>query len=129
MAFAIFVSILIAIQIPIPRFQCWGLQMARKDVLIIFILQETKNSIWFDKSCTQENVKCHVHHAESRLRWIIIDQVNYRQHYFLLIFPERNCARTVSNALRKKQLWCILKKWRQNKWRRICERVSSVTSL
>ena len=27
---------------------------------MIFLLQETKNSNLFDKSCTQENVKCHI---------------------------------------------------------------------
>ena len=34
-------------------------QSKKKDVLVNFILQETKNSNLFDKNCTQENVKCH----------------------------------------------------------------------
>ena len=65
---------------------------------MIFLLQETKNSNLFDKNCTQENVKCHIQHEESWLRLIAIEQVNY---YFPLIFPERNCARTLSKPLRK----------------------------
>ena len=32
----------------------------KKNVLVIFMLQETKNSNLFDKNCTQENVKCHI---------------------------------------------------------------------
>ena len=45
-------------------------QSKKKDVLIMFILlQKTKNSNLFDKSCTQENVKCHIQHEESWLRW------------------------------------------------------------
>ena len=31
-------------------------QSKKKDVLVIFILQETKNSNLFDENCTQENV-------------------------------------------------------------------------
>ena len=30
-------------------------QSKKKDVLVIFILKETKNSHLFDKSCTQDN--------------------------------------------------------------------------
>ena len=37
------------------------------DVLVIPILQETKNSNLFDKNCTQENVKCHNQHEENDL--------------------------------------------------------------
>ena len=39
-------------------------QSKEKDVPVIFILQETKNSNLFDKSYTQENVKCHIQHEE-----------------------------------------------------------------
>ena len=35
-------------------------QSKKKDVLVIFVLQETKNSNLFDKNCTQENMKCHM---------------------------------------------------------------------
>ena len=39
---------------------------SKKDVLVILILQETKNfNLLFGKICTQENVKCHIQHAES----------------------------------------------------------------
>ena len=39
---------------------------SKKDVLVvIFILQETKNSNLFDKKCTQDNVRCHIQHEES----------------------------------------------------------------
>ena len=56
------------------------------------------------------NVKCHIQHSESWLRWIVIEQVNYKEHYFPLKISERNCARTLSKPLRKKQSWCIPKK-------------------
>ena len=76
-------------------------QSKKKDFLVIFALQETMNSNLFDKSCTQENVKFHIQHEESWLRWIVIEQVSYKQHYFPLIFPERNCARILSKIFRR----------------------------
>ena len=54
-------------------------QSIKKDVLVIFTLQETKNSNSLDKSCTQENVKFHIQHEGSWLRWIVIEQVIYMQ--------------------------------------------------
>ena len=36
----------------------------------------------FDKTCTQEIVKCHIQHKDNWLRWIVIEQVNYKQYYF-----------------------------------------------
>ena len=54
------------------------------------ILQERKNSNLFGKNCAQEDIKCHIQHEESWLRWIVIEQLNY---YSPLIFPERNCNR------------------------------------
>ena len=54
------------------------IQSKKKDVLVIFKLQETKNSILFDNNCTQENVKYHIQHEESWFRWIVIEQVNYK---------------------------------------------------
>ena len=57
----------------------------------------------FDKNCTQENASNAIFkHEESWLGWIVIQQVNYKWHYFLLIFPERNCARTHLKPLSKK---------------------------
>ena len=53
-------------------------QSKQKDVLVIFTLQETKISNLFDKNCTQENIKYHIQHEESWLRWIAIVQVNYK---------------------------------------------------
>ena len=54
-------------------------QSKKEDVRVIFILlQEMKNSNLFDKICNQENVKCHIQHEESRLRWIVIEQVHYK---------------------------------------------------
>ena len=53
-------------------------QGKKKDVLVIFILQETKNPNLFDKNCAQENVKYHIQHEESWLRSIAIEQVNYK---------------------------------------------------
>ena len=40
-----------------------------KNVLVIFILQETKNSNSFDKNCTWENFKCLIQHKEN---WLFI---------------------------------------------------------
>ena len=40
-------------------------QSKKKDVLVIFTLQETKNFNLFDKNYTQENVKCHFQHKAS----------------------------------------------------------------
>ena len=51
-------------------------QSKKKDVLVIFILQETKNSRLFDKNHSQENVKCHIQHEESWIKWIVIEHVN-----------------------------------------------------
>ena len=76
-------------------------------------MQETENSNLFDKNCAQEDVKCHIQHEESWLRWIVIEQVNY---YFPLIFPERYIV------IVKKYLWRILRKLRQNAWRTIYQR-------
>ena len=59
------------------------------------------NSNLLDKSCTQDKVKCYIQHKESCLRWIIIEQVNYKEHYYLLLFPEINFARTLSKSLHK----------------------------
>ena len=55
------------------------------------------------------------------LKRTAIEQVNYMKYYFPLIFPDKNCARTLSKHLQKKQSWCILRKWRQNTWRRMWE--------
>ena len=52
-------------------------QSKKKDVFLIFIFQETKDSNLFDKNCTQENVKCHIQHEDSWLRRIVIEQVNF----------------------------------------------------
>ena len=40
-------------------------QSKKKDVRVIFVSQETKNSNLFDKNRTQDNVKCHIQHGES----------------------------------------------------------------
>ena len=40
-------------------------QSKKKDVLVIFTLQETKNSDLLHKNCTQENVKFHIQREES----------------------------------------------------------------
>ena len=53
-------------------------QSKKKDVLVILLLQETKNSNLFEENCTQKNVKCHIQHEENWLRWILIEQVNYK---------------------------------------------------
>ena len=45
-------------------------QSKKKDVLVISNLS--------DKSCTQEYVKRHIQHEENWLRWIVIEQVNYK---------------------------------------------------
>ena len=50
----------------------------KMNVFVIFMLQETKNSNWFDKNCNQENAKCYIKHEESWLRRIVIQQVNYK---------------------------------------------------
>ena len=39
-------------------------QRKKKNVLVIFILYETKNSNFLGKNCTQENAKCHIQHEE-----------------------------------------------------------------
>ena len=65
-----------------PRFG----KYEKKDVVVIFILQKmknsdlfnTENSNLFDKKYTQENVKYHIEHEESWLRWIVIEQVYYK---------------------------------------------------
>ena len=57
-------------------------------------------NLYIARNCTQDNVKYHpFQHEEKWLRWIVIEQVNY---YFPLVFPERNCAGTLSKPLRKK---------------------------
>ena len=43
-------------------------QSKKKDVLVIFILQETKNSNLFDKYCTRANFKYHT--AHEKLVWL-----------------------------------------------------------
>ena len=51
-------------------------QSKKKDVLEIFLVQETKNSNLLGKSCTQEKFKCHIQHEETWLKWIVIEPVN-----------------------------------------------------
>ena len=53
-------------------------------------MQETKNYNLFDKNLTQENVKCHIQHEGSWLRWIVIEQVNYMLAYFQSLFGRIN---------------------------------------
>ena len=53
-------------------------QGKKKDVLVIFALQERKKFNLFDKNCTQENVKSHIQHEDSWLRWIANEQVNFK---------------------------------------------------
>ena len=48
-----------------------------------FILQETKESNLFDKSCTKENV-FNIQREGSWIRWIVIEQVYNKQYYFPL---------------------------------------------
>ena len=71
---------------------------------MFFILQETKNPNLFDKNCAQENVKCHIQHVESWLRWIVIEQVN---HYSPLIFPERFCEKVIVMYSKKMKAKCM----------------------
>ena len=52
--------------------------LSKMDVLVIFVLQETKNFNLFGNNCTQDNVKCHIEREESWLRRIVIEQVNYK---------------------------------------------------
>ena len=73
----------------------------KKDVIVILVLQKIKNSNLFDKNRTQDNVKCHIKHDERWLRWIVIELVNYKWHYFSLILPERNFAHIISKSLRE----------------------------
>ena len=42
-------------------------RVKKKDVLLIFVLQEMKNSNVFDKNCTQENVKCHIQYEKGNI--------------------------------------------------------------
>ena len=54
-------------------------------------MQEAKNPNLVNKNCTQENVKCHIQHEESWLRWIALEQVNYniviRKGSFRFLLP------------------------------------------
>ena len=50
----------------------------KKDYLVIFVLQDTKNFSLFGKNRTQGNVICHIQHEESWLRRIVVEQVNYK---------------------------------------------------
>ena len=51
-----------------------------KDLSCDLYIGRNENANLFDKNCTQENVKCHIQHEESRLRWIVIEQVNVKYH-------------------------------------------------
>ena len=55
-------------------------------VFSLFRLECLKNSNLFDKNCTQENIKCHIQHEEIWLRWVVIEQVNYKKHYSAYIY-------------------------------------------
>ena len=39
-----------------------------KDLSCDLYIGRNENANLFDKNCTQENVKCHIQHEESRLR-------------------------------------------------------------
>ena len=69
----------------------------KKDVIVILVLEKTKNSNLFEKNRTQDNVKCHIKHEERWLRWIVIELVNYKWHYFSFIFPERKYTLKISS--------------------------------
>ena len=74
-------------------------QSKKKDVLLIFTLQETKNSNLFDKSCTQVN-------RTSNAIWIKLTLMNRnwtgKLTLVFALFPERNTAHTFSKPPRKK---------------------------
>ena len=40
----------------------------KKDVIVIFMLQETKNSNLFYKNCAEEYIKCHIQREVSLFR-------------------------------------------------------------
>ena len=67
----------------------------RTFLLVIIILQDTKNCNLFDKNCTQENVKCQIQHEESwlsgKLQVLLLS----------LIFPESNCDCTLSKSFER----------------------------
>ena len=50
----------------------------KKDVFVIFILQETKNSNIFGQNRTQDNVKYDIQHEDSWHTRIVIELVNYQ---------------------------------------------------
>ena len=62
-------------------------------------LQETKNFPIFDKSCTQENAKCHMNKVDLEGSYCT---VKLQVTLLFALFPERNYARTFSKPLRKK---------------------------
>ena len=60
------------------KIENWWRTSQKKDAIVIFILQETKNYNLFDKSCYQENVKCHIQDDESWLGLTVTEEVNYK---------------------------------------------------
>ena len=86
-------------------------QCKKKDVLLVIfiLLQEMKNSIFF----LYKNVKFH-NSTWRKLFWMNRNWTGKFQvsttitnYYFLLTFPETNCALTVPKPLRKKYLYAF----------------------
>ena len=67
----------------------------------------------------EENVKIHILHEEG---WLNESWLTGKLQVTLLS-AERNYARTPSKLRQKNYSWYILRKWRQNTWKKTCQRV------
>ena len=73
----------------------------KKNVFVIFVSQETKNSHLFDKSGTQDSIKFHFQHEGSWLWWIVVEQVITRNTTFRLYFMKQIVLSYFQNLFRK----------------------------
>ena len=100
-------------------------QSKNEDVLYIVALYYCKKRriqfIWtVQKRNLKRTLNAIIQYEENWLGWMVIERLNCKWYYFPLTFPEINYALKLSKPLRKKQLWWVLRKWRQNAWRRMC---------
>ena len=78
----------------------------------------------FEKNYSQEDVKCHIQHEVSWLRWIVIEHVNY---YIPLIFPERNCNRETVIVMYSKKMKA--KRMKEDVWKIFVNLQVSISQL
>ena len=94
------------------RMFLWSLYYCKKRRIPIYLIKTNKGS-----------VKCHNQHEESWLGWIVMKQVNCTTFRLSgLCFQKKIVLAHFQSLFERINLDAFWEKWRQNTWRRMCER-------